>query len=446
MSLRSLSLCLTLALFASLMVSARLHAAEDWPQWRGPAGDGHAPNAKIPTTWDEQTNIRWKVPVEGEGFSSPVIADGKLWLTTALVEALSPEEEEAKLAELKTNPRGIKFGGPLTLKAQAFDVDSGKLLHDVVCFEFPSANPKHATNSYASPTPVIAGNRLFCHFGDYGTCCVDVDSGKLIWTNQELHVDHQNGPGSSPVVWKDLVIMHYDGIDAQYIAALNADDGTLAWKTPRSGELDPKPEFQKAYCTPSIHEIDGKEQLVSPGANWLYGYDPATGKELWKASYGQLGFSTVPRPVFGKGMAFICTSFLQSRLVAVKTGGASGDISETHVAWTADRQIPKKPGILFVDDNLYFVSDSGIASTLRAETGEEVWQERFPGQYSASPLYANGSIYVFNQEGITMVYKPGDTFELVSENPIDEGCMATPAISGDRLFVRTMSHLYCIAE
>ncbi|MBV11630.1 PQQ-binding-like beta-propeller repeat protein [Rubinisphaera sp.] len=436
---RLFSWMLTLCLTAGVT-----QAADEWPQFRGPDGNGHAENAELPTHWSETENVRWKVPVAGEGFSSPVISGNQIWLTTAIVEPLSAEEEEAKLAQL-ANPRGIQFGGPLTLKAIAYDVATGKMLHDVVCFQFPGANPKHATNSYASPTPVISEGRLYCHFGDYGTCCIDAESGELLWQNQELHVDHQNGPGSSPVLWNDLLIIHFDGIDFQFLAAMNKDDGRVVWKTDRSGEMNPKPEMKKAYGTPTIQAVNGKDQIISPAANWVYGYDPATGKELWKAGYGQLGFSTVPKPVVGNGMAYVCTSFMQSRLVAVKYDG-TGDVTESHVVWTADRQIPKTPSLLLVENDLFFVGDAGIATMLDAKTGDQVWQERFPGQYSASPLLANGNIYVSNKEGVTTVFKSGKTFELVAENTLDTGCMGSAAVKGNELFMRTTTHLYCIAE
>ncbi|MCA8990143.1 MAG: PQQ-binding-like beta-propeller repeat protein, partial [Planctomycetaceae bacterium] len=237
--------------------------SDEWPQFRGPEGNGVVRNVTLPLTWSETEHVAWKVPVEGEGFSSPVITDNEIWLTTAIVEPLSEEEEQAKLATLSTNPRGIKIGGPLTLKAVCYDAVTGEKKIDQVCFQFPVASPKHSTNSYASPSPIASGDFIYCHFGDYGTCCINRQDGKVVWKNQELHADHQNGPGSSPVLWGDFLICPFDGIDKQYIAAFDIHTGKIAWKTDRSGELDPKPEFQKAYCTPTVVEVNGKPQVIS---------------------------------------------------------------------------------------------------------------------------------------------------------------------------------------
>ena len=425
-----------------LMPALFAAAAEEWPEFRGPNGNGYVPDAKIPTNWSESEAVTWKVPVPGEGFSSPVISGNQLWLTTALVEPISEEEQEARAAELTTNPRGIQFGGKLSLRAICYDTESGRQLHDVECFQFPSANPKHATNSYASPTPVLSQGKVFCHFGDYGTCAIDASTGKLLWANQELHIEHQNGPGSSPVIWQDKLIVHFDGTDSQFLAAFDAETGDIAWKTMRSGPMPEKEEFCKAYCTPAL--ISGEQdQLISPAADWVYGYDPESGKELWRAAYGDLGFSTVPRPIVGDGLVFICTSFMRSRLLAVDYSG-SGDVSETHIRWTYDRQVPQKPSLLLHERNLYLVGDKGIATCLDSRTGEVKWQERIPGQYSASPLFANGLIYLFNAEGLTTVIKPGDSYEVVAENRLDEGFMASPAVKGNSLFLRTDGHLYRI--
>ncbi|MCA8984320.1 MAG: PQQ-binding-like beta-propeller repeat protein [Planctomycetaceae bacterium] len=421
-----------------------LPAAEEWSQFRGPTGEGHAPTtARLPLTWSETENIKWKVAVPGEGYSSPVISGNQLWLTTAIVAQLSEEEEAEKLAKLTTNPRGIKFGGALTLRALCFDVRHGELLHDVTCFQYPAANPKHATNTYASPTPVIHEGKVLCHFGEYGTCGIDAATGTVLWRNQEFRIDHQNGPGSSPVVWGNLLIVHFDGTDKQFVAAYDLETGAVAWQTPRTAVMPERPEFKKAYCTPLILTVNGQDQLISPASDWVYAYEPATGKEIWRANYGQLGFSTVPRPVSGHGMVYVCTSFMKSRLLAVKYDG-QGDVTASHVVWHSDRQVPQKPSLILVGQELYFTSDGGIATCLDALTGEQIWQERLRGQYSASPLHASGRIYLFNHEGQCTVLKPGRQVEILAENVLDAGAMASPAVLGNALFVRTTTHLYRI--
>ena len=428
-----------------IVVCSSLLAGESWSQFRGPSGDGHASQAKIPLSWSERENVTWKVPVIGQGYSSPVILGNQIWMTTAIAEKLTPEQEEARLAKLTTNSRGIQMGGALTLKAIAFDVRTGKMIHEVDCFHFKETGPKHLTNSFASPTPVIEKGRIYCHFGEYGICCVDTEKGEVAWRNQEFKINHQNGPGASPVMWDDLVIVHYDGIDHQFIAAFRKSDGTVAWKTKRSGVMHETPAFRKAYCTPVITKANGKPLLISPASDWVYGYDPATGKEIWKAGYGKLGFSTVSKPVIGNGMAYFCTGFLRSRLVAIRYDG-TGDVTQSHMVWHSDRQIPQMPSLTLLGKELYFVNDKGIGMSIDAITGEQIWQERFQGKYSASALYASGHLYFLSEQGTTTVIKPGKEVNVVAENKLDAGCKASPAVQGDALFLRTMTHLYRIEK
>jgi hypothetical protein len=310
-------------------------------------------------------------------------------------------------------------------------------------FKISEPEPKHALNSYASPTPVIAGGRVFFHFGTYGTAAVDRNTGEVLWRNADLKLDHQNGPGSSPVVWEDRVIIHLDGTDTQSIVALDAATGKVVWQTKRSGEMDPTPELQKAYGTPLIVEIDNRPLVISPAANWVYGYDARDGSEIWKAFYGQLGFSTVPRPVISGDTVYVATSYMQSRLVAVKFTG-EGDVTSSHVNWMSDKQIPQKPSLIALDGRLYFVSDKGIVRSLKADTGEEVWFERLPGDYSASPLEVEGRIYFFNQDGVCTVLEAGDTFKQLAQNKLDSGFMASPAVAGKAIFLRTGTSVYRI--
>lgn len=429
---------------ASLAIGLGVCASADdeWPQFRGPGGQGHSAAKGLPIRWSETENIVWKAALPGEGHSSPVISGNQIWVTTAITRELTPEEEKERLAKLK-NPQGLKLAGELTLQAIQIDRESGKLVRTVDLFKVPNPEPKHALNSYASPTPVIAGTKLFCHFGSYGTACVDRNSGEVLWRNDSVRVDHQNGPGSSPVFADGRLVIHFDGTDRQFIAALNPDNGEILWETKRSGEMDERPDLKKAYGTPLVISTEGGAQVISPAANWVYGYDLQSGKELWKAAYGQLGFSTVPRPVVLDNKVFIATSYMQSRLLAVKLGG-TGDVSATHTAWVSDRQIPNKPSLIALNGRIYFVSDKGIARCVNAETGEDVWFERLGGDYSASPLEADGKLYFCNQEGLCTVLQAGDAYQELAKNTLDAGCMASPAVAGKSLFLRTSTHLYRI--
>lgn len=424
------------ALFVSNGVAA------DWPRFRGPSGDGHVVSGRLPVRWSEKQHVTWKTPVPGKGHSSPIIAGGQVWLTTAITTPLSEQELEAKLAQVE-NPRGLELAASISLRALCFDQESGRLLHDIEVFRPQDPEPIHSTNTYASPTPVLHAGRLYVHFGSYGAACIDTQSGKVLWRNTLLKVTHQNGPGSSPVLWKDLLITHFDGTDQQFLAALHISDGTLAWRTDRSGEMHPKGDFQKAYATPTIAETEYGVELISPAANWVYGYNPANGKELWRAHYGELGFSTVPCPVVGRGMAFVCTSFMKSRLLAVKIGGR-GDVTERNVVWTSDSQIPKKPSLMLVGGELYVGNDAGIITCLDVNTGEEIWRNRIGGNHSASPIFAGGLIYYFDQEGKATILRAGRKFEKVAVNELDSGCNASPAAADGALYVRTADHLYRI--
>ncbi|MCA9062669.1 MAG: PQQ-like beta-propeller repeat protein [Planctomycetaceae bacterium] len=415
---------------------------DEWPQFRGPGGQGHTDATGLPVTWSETENVRWKTAIPGEGHSSPVISGNQIWLTTALTEQLSEDEQKKRLSSLR-NTNGLQIAGALTLHAIRIDRETGELKQQIPLFEVPTPEPKHSLNSYASPTPVIVGDVVYFHFGTYGTAAVNRMTGGVLWKNDQLHVDHQNGPGSSPVVWNDKLIVHLDGIDQQFIVAFDRMTGKVAWQTKRSGQMDPTPEFQKAYGTPLIVETADVPLVISPAANWVYGYDARDGREIWKASYGKLGFSTVPRPVTSGDTVFVATSYLQSRLVAVRFTG-EGDVTESHVRWMSDRQIPKKPSLVVSGQRLYLVSDNGIVRCVDTETGEDIWFDRLSGDYSASPLLAEGRLYFFGQNGTATVLEDSGSFQQLAKNQLEDGFMASPAVAGKALFLRTTSHLYRI--
>jgi len=430
------------ALLSCLLLTSITVADHEWPQFRGPDGQGNSASANLPLTWSETENVAWKTVLPGEGHSSPVIAGHQVWLTTAIAAELTEEEQKARLEKV-SNPRSLKLAGSLSLQAVLVDRDSGTIRQQILLFEVPEPEPKHSLNSYASPTPVITGDHAYFHFGTYGTACVDRLTNKVVWKVSDIHVDHQNGPGSSPIVWNDLLIIHFDGIDRQFLTAFDRFTGDVKWQVNRSGEMDEKPELCKAYCTPLVVDVVGVPIVISPAANWVYGYDARDGKEIWKASYGKLGFSTVPRPVVENGIAYLSTSYMQPRMVAVDITG-EGDVTETHVKWTSDRQAPKKPSMLVVKGHLYTVTDSGVAACLKADDHTEVWKHRLTGDFSASPLHAAGRIYFFGQNGETTVLQEGSEAKELAKNKLDDGFMASPAVAGDALYLRTEKALYCI--
>jgi outer membrane protein assembly factor BamB len=428
------------ALTVATAITLPLVAAEpDWPQWRGPAGQGHAPAARdLPVTWSETENVAWKTPLAGRGWSSPVIGGGRIWVTTAIEREASPEEKARALAGNRMAGQ-LEVSGSVMIRAVCLDEASGKILHDVELFAIADPQPIHKLNSFASPSPVLAGERLYCHCGDFGAACLDAATGEVLWRNRELRLNHENGPGSTPVVWQDKLIVHLDGSDVQSIAAYDTATGKLAWQTPRSGTLRDDPQLKKAYGTPLILPLEGRDVVLSPAADWLYAYDPATGRELWKMGYGVLGFSIVPRPVVAGELVLLSTSFMQPELLAVKLAGAA---TAPEIVWREKKGAPTMASPLVVDGLLFMVSDKGIATCLEAATGERVWTERLGGNVSSSPLFADGRIYVGNRDGETFVIRPRREFELLATNHLEGGIFATPAAVGRAIYLRTEHALY----
>ena len=410
---------LAMALLSLFARAALATAGEDWPQFRGPSQQGWAPSSHPPTTWSETQNVTWKTPIPGLGWSSPVILDKQIWMTTATDDGKS-------------------------LRAICVDQDSGKITRDVEVFAEAQLDPKNTFNSYASPTPFLEHGRVYVTFGTYGSACLDAASGAPIWKNTDLHLDHKEGPGSSPIIWGNDFILHCDGTDVQYVAVLNKANGQVAFEIQRSYPLTTlRFDMRKAFCTPTVASIDGKDQLISVGSRRVYGYDPVDGKELWHVDVP--GFSNVPRPVFGDGLVFVSTGYQNAELWAIKPHAQTPD-GVAPIVWKWTRGAPLKPSILLVNRQIYFVSDSGIGRSLDAATGEQLWQARILGASTASPVYAGGYIYFFDEHGKCAVLRPGPKLDEVSENQLDGRILASPAVVGDTLFVRTDGALYRIEK
>jgi outer membrane protein assembly factor BamB len=402
-------------------------ATDNWPDFRGPSGDGQSLAAGLPTSWSETSNIRWKIPIHGQSWSSPVVWGSQVWLTTA-----TPDGHEMSVV--------------------CVDRATGRVLLDRVLFQNTALEERgsgHEANTYASPTPVIEAGRVYLHFGKYGTACLDTRTFKTVWQRRDLLCTHSAGPGSSPVLFRNLLILTFDGIDVQYLAALDTRTGKTAWKTDRSVDwstLDPPgktPDVQqrKAFSTPFLTTWEGKPLLISSGAKATFAYDPATGEELWKVTYR--GFSNAARPIAADGIAYINTGYGRAELYAVRLGG-KGDVTNTHVVWKQTKNVPLNPSPLLVDGLLYLINGGGILTCLDARTGDEVWQERLDGPFSASPVYADGHIFLFNESGHAVVLEPGRQFKKAGEGQLENGSMGSPAIVGRSLIVRTKTHLYCI--
>ena len=406
----------------------------DWPEYRGPWQNGHVSppgNSKtvgLPIKWSERENVKWKTAIPHSGWSTPVVLGGQIWLTTATED-------------------GKEFF------AICVDADSGKIRFNEKLFHCDAPEPLgNKVNGYASPSPVVEPGRVYLHFGSYGTACLDTTNFKVIWKRNDLPCRHFRGPGSSPVLFQNLLILTMDGIDVQYLVALDKQTGKTVWKTNRTtdwNDLDAggKPagegDFRKAYTTPIFIETGGVSQMISAGSKAAYSYDPATGTELWKV--GTSGYSTAGRPVFGKGLVFFSTGFGKTEYLAVRSDGR-GDVTDSRVVWRTTRGVPKLPSPVLVDDLLFLLADNGVMRCVEAATGNEVWQERILGECFASLIYGDGHIYGFDQNGKGVVLKAGPSLEILATNKLDDGFMASPCVFGKALILRTKKNLYRIEE
>jgi outer membrane protein assembly factor BamB len=403
---------LIVALFTTVGV-----AAENWPEFRGPTGDGHAAVPDLPIEWSEQTNVKWKTPIPGKGWSSPVVWNSQIWLTTAPVDGKQ-------------------------LFALGIDADSGRIQHNVKVFDNPFPQYCIDRNSYASSTPAIEAGRLYAHYGAHGTACIDTESGKVLWTRRDLPCFHHRGPASSVILFQNLLILTFDGFDLQYVAALDKQTGKTVWKRDRNIEYGTdNGDVKKAYGTPSvIHTGDGF-QLVSPSAGAAIAYNPLTGDELWRVKAG--GMNVSARPLFGNGLVYLGTAdggFVQ---YAVKPDGR-GDVTNSHVVWKNSKGVPKAASQVLAGDLLFMANEQGVFTCVDAKTGETVWAKRVGGSFIASPLYAGGRIYFFNEQGETHVIAAEREYKLLATNKLDEGFMASPAVYQKSLILRTVKNLYCI--
>jgi len=414
-----------------LLLAALIARGESgWPDFRGPWGNGYASAPGdthligLPLHWSETENVKWKTPIPHTGWSTPVVLGQQIWLTTATME-------------------GHDF------YAICVDLNTGKILFNERMFHSDAPEPLgNKVNSYASPSPAIEPGRVYVHFGSYGTACIDTGSFKTIWKRDDLPCRHYRGPGSSLVLFKNLLMLTMDGIDVQYVAALDTKTGKTVWKTDRTANWndlgpDGKPraggDYRKAYFTPLIAEANGRSQMFSVGSKAAYSYDPATGKEIWKLNHE--AFSGASRPVFADGVVYFATGHGKGEVLAVRTDG-QGDVTETHVLWRVARSVPRMVSSVLVDGLLFMVSDSGTATCLEAATGKEFWQERLPGEHASSLLYGDGRIYAFSQTGVTTVFKPARTFEVLATNKLYAGFMSSPAVAGKALILRTRTDLY----
>ncbi|MCA9138482.1 MAG: PQQ-like beta-propeller repeat protein [Planctomycetales bacterium] len=401
------------AIVSVFVVSAQ---GANWPEFRGPSGDGHADDAKLPIRIDESV-VKWETPIHGKGWSSPVVWENQIWLTTAT-------DDGTKMSVI------------------CVDRSTGKIVHDRVLSDNAEPAFCHPMNSYATPTPVIEAGRVYVHFGSYLTACLNTETAEVIWKRTDIQCDHHRGPASSPILHDGKLFVAYDGFDVQFVVAIDKETGDTVWQKRR--EIDygtDNGDQMKAYCTGSVINVDGQDQLVYPSAVATIAYDPANGDTLWTCYHD--GMNASARPLYGQGLVFITNGM--GSMVAVRPNG-KGDVTGTHIAWSDRKGVAKKSSQLLVDGLLYMNSDDGVISARDPVTGNVLWQERAGGSFAASPIYADGRIYAFSTEGNVITFKPGAQYNELATTSLGDGFMASPAVVDDELILRSKSRLYLITN
>lgn len=409
----------------ALCASNRAAETQVWPEFRGPTAQGRV-EANLPLKWSETDGVKWKTAIHGRAWSSPVGDKERIWVSTA-------------------TDKGTD------LSALCVDAATGKIIHDLKLFHVENPQYAHPFNTYASPTPVLEDDRVYITFGSPGTACLDAKTGKVLWERRDFVCNHFRGAGSSPTIWGDLLFMHFDGSDFQFVAALDKRTGKTVWKTDRSldfKDLTPegKPaaegDWRKAFSTPLVHDFGAGPLLISHGSKAVYGYEPKTGKELWHVEE-QKTHSASGRPIVAAGLIIVSMGHPKSELWAIKPGG-SGNVTETHVPWKVKRNVPTRSSVVQAGELLFMVDDGGIATCLEAKSGEQVWNERIGGTYSAAPLATKDRIYFFAEDGRTTILAANRTFKVLATNQLGDGFMASPMVLGNSLVLRSKTHLYRI--
>jgi outer membrane protein assembly factor BamB len=406
---------------AIALILVNVCLADDWPQFRGPSGDGMSTAANVPIEWTADENAAWKTPIPGNGWSSPVLAGGRVYLTTATGDADS---------------------GDVSLRAVCLNAADGKILWNVeVLRPKPDATRQvHTKNSLASATPIVTDDRLYVHFGHMGTAALDL-AGHVVWRQQSVTYPPVHGNGGSPALAGDVLVFSCDAASDPFVVALDRNDGQVRWRTPRNTPAGKKFSFS----TPLVIEVDGDQQVISAGSGFVGAYDPQDGREIWRVRYGE-GYSVVPRPVFAHDTLFVASGFNRPTILSIDPKGARRDATESHVLWTHERGAPLTPSMIVAGDELYMVSDNGVATCLDARTRKTHWTKRLGGDFSASPIWAEGRIYFLSEDGTTYVVKADKSYELLATNELGERSLASPAVEDGALYIRTESHLWRVGK
>jgi outer membrane protein assembly factor BamB len=429
---------LTAAVLVSLSAFSSAQPATKplfWPARNGPTGDGVAPAAeaaRVPLEWDGESgkNIAWRVALEGEGHSTPVIGGDLIWFTAATTDGKQ-------------------------MFVYGIDRHSGKILHHKLVFE--NAAPEelgNPLNNYAAPSPVLEEDALYVHFGTYGTARIDPATSEKVWERRDINARHYRGPGSSPIIHDDLLILTFDGIDQQYVTALDKKTGKSVWKTARTtdyGDLDKegKPtrdgDMRKAYHTPAVFEIAGREVLVSVGSRAAFGYDVKTGQELWTIRHG--GFNAAIPPIRLGDLLILNTGSERAHTLGVRIDDKmTGDITESHVLWDREKRNASESSPVLVNGILYQTTRGGIVSAVEAKAGKDLWEDRLEGQHLPGPVVIGDKLLFSNDRGQTFLVRASpEKFELVGKNQLAGPITSSAVVADGAIFIRAKGALYKIS-
>lgn len=399
---------------------------KNWTHFRGSNLNGIAQNENIPLIWDAPA-VKWKTLIHDRGYSSPVVFNNQVWVTTATADGKE-------------------------LYAVCIDFQTGKIIHDIKVFTPEEVERKHSLNTFATPTPCLEKGFVYVHYGSMGTACINTSNGEIVWKVTDLKCKHVQGPASSPVIYKNLLILHYEGTDIRYVAGLDKSTGKLVWKTDRPMEpYEPLTVIgRKAYVTPIVINVKGRDMLISNGSAICIAYDPANGSEIWRVVGG--AESTISMPFTEKGKLFWYTGFMigsdgtkYTDLLAVNPDG-QGDITKTNIIWKKADELASNQMLspVLKDGLIYTVTSRNIMMCVDAANGKEIWTKHVTSNYNASPLYINGNVWFFSIKGEVLVLKAGREYKVVAHSTMDSGIWATPAILRNSALVRTENYLYRI--
>jgi outer membrane protein assembly factor BamB len=423
-----------------LLASPRVSRGEDWPQFRGPRGDGSGPAANLPLQWSTSENIRWRTPLPGEGWSSPIVHRGKIYCTAAIEPPADDDRADGDGdGDAGANdPTDDASAVRLDLVLLVIDAQRGTVEQTIRLFEQSADAPKiHSKNSHASPTVLADGQRLFVHFGHQGTACVALD-GTIVWTSREHNYPPRHGNGATPILVGNRLIVTCDGQESPYVLGLDADTGKEAWRTERNIEVDAP--FSFATCT--LTEVDGKPLVIAPGSNAVMAMDPENGFIEWTCRYE--GFSVIPKPIVVDGKVLVCTGYEgPTHLMAIDPTG-SGDVTVSNVRWDISRGVPKTPSLVSDGARIYMISDDGIFTCLRSDDGTQVYRQRIGGNFSASPILCGDRIYLTSEEGVTTVVATGEAFSQLAQSDLGERTLASLAPIDGAIILRTANAIYRI--